>query len=182
MRPGILPFFLEESMNEQNMPKADFYTSIVLTAFGAVVLVMSIQMPSMTEQSHNPYAAPGIVPGLLGAVIALLGGVMFIRSIRKGGTRKITGEAISRAFRDDTTLRMGKTILLCVAYALLLGKLPFTPLTAFFVLIFVLFFEYDRKETFRSQGKKGIIAALLAVSTAAAVYVVFFYLFLVNLP
>ncbi len=169
-------------MDERSMPKADFYTSIVLTAFGAAVLVMCLQMPTMTETSHNPYAAPGIVPGLLGAVIALLGGFMFIRSLRQGGAGGISKGTVSGFLRDDTTLRMGKTIVLGVGYGFLLGHVPFVLLTALYVLIFVLFFEYDPKKNLRSQARKVAAAALLAVATAVSVYAVFFYLFLVNLP
>jgi len=170
-------------MKEENMPKADFYTSIILMAFGITVLILSLKMPTMAEQSKNPYAAPGIVPALLGIIIAFLSGIMFFRSIRKGGHRKqITGEAIKGFFIHESTNRMVKTILICVLYSLLLGHVNFVLLTTLFIFIFVLTFEYSFKESFKSQIRKVLMAAVLAVITSTTVYGVFVYLFLVNLP
>ncbi|GAB4221651.1 MAG: tripartite tricarboxylate transporter TctB family protein [Spirochaetales bacterium] len=170
-------------MKEENMPKADFYTAIVLMVFGVLVLILSLQMPTMAEQHKNPYSAPGIVPGLLGATIAFLSAIMFVRSIRKGGHRKqITGEAVKGFFTHESTNRMVKTILLCVLYTLLLGRVNFVLLTALFIFVFVLIFEYSFSHSFRSQIRKVLVAAILSVTTAATVYGVFFYLFLVNLP
>jgi putative tricarboxylic transport membrane protein len=150
-------------MTEQNMPKADFYTAVVLIAFGIAVMVISIKMPQMADQHRNVYSAPGIVPGLIGAVITMLSSVMLIRSIFKGSLKtKITGDAVSGFFKNEMTIRMVKTITLCVLYAVLLGKLPFAILTALFVFSFVLVFEYTRKETFRSQIRKIVFAFVLA--------------------
>lgn len=170
-------------MKEENMPKADFYTSIILMAFGILVLILSLQMPTMAEQSKNPYAAPGIVPALLGLIITFLSAVMFFRSIRKGGHRKqITGEAVKGFFTHESTNRMVKTILICVLYSLLLGHVNFVLLTTLFIFLFVLIFEYSFKESFRAQIRKVLMAGVLAIITSTAVYGVFFYLFLVNLP
>jgi cobalamin synthase len=170
-------------MKEENMPKADFYTGIGLMAFGILVLILSLQMPTMAEQSKNPYAAPGIVPGLIGAIITFLSGIMFFRAIRRGGHRKqITGEAIKGFFTHESTNRMVKTVLICVLYSLLLGHVNFILLTMLFIFVFVLTFEYSFRESFRTQARKVLMAAVLAIITSSAVYGVFFYLFLVNLP
>ena len=170
-------------MKEENIPKADFYTSIILVAFGITVLILSIKMPTLAEQNKNPYAAPGIVPGFIGAVIAILSSIMLVRSIRKRGHKeKISAASIKGFFFNESTARILKTIFLCVVYSLLLGHLPFILLTALFIFAFVLTFEYSFKESFQSQLKKVAMAALLAVLTSLSVYGVFFYLFLVNLP
>lgn len=170
-------------MKEENLPKADFYTSIVLMAFGILVLILSVRMPTMTEQSKNPYAAPGIVPGLLGATITFLSVIMFARAIRNGGhKRQINGEAVKGFFTHQSTNRMVKTILICVLYTLLLGRVNFVLLTTMFIFLFVLSFEYSFSESFRAQARKVLMAAVLAIITSGAVYGVFFYLFLVNLP
>jgi hypothetical protein len=69
-----------------------------------------------------------------------------------------------------------------VLYALLLGRLWFPLITFVFVFIFAMMFEYDFKSPISGQWKIPLFAAILALSTAAAVYFVFQYLFLVNLP
>ncbi len=170
-------------MKEENMPKADFYTSLILTAFGITVLILSIKMPTLAEQNKNPYAAPGIVPGFIGTIIAILSSIMLVRSIRKGGHKeKISAASMKGFFFNESTVRILKTILLCVVYSLLLGHLSFILLTSLFIFAFVLTFEYSLKESFRSQIRKVIMAALLAILTSLSVYGVFFYVFLVNLP
>ena len=170
-------------MKEENMPKADFYTAIVLMGFGILVLILSLEMPTMAEQSKNPYAAPGIVPGLIGAIIAFLSGIMLIRAIRKGGYKKqINAEVVKGFFTHESTNRMVKTVLICVLYSLLLGHVNFVLLTTLFIFVFVLTFEYSFRESFRAQARKVLMAAVLAIITSGAVYGVFFYLFLVNLP
>jgi len=152
-------------MKEENMPKADFYTGIGLMAFGILVLILSLQMPTMAEQSKNPYAAPGIVPGLIGAIITFLSGIMFFRAIRRGGHRKqITGEAIKGFFTHESTNRMVKTVLICVLYSLLLGHVNFILLTMLFIFVFVL-----TKEGTHGSGvghhhlKRGVRGVLLPV-------------------
>ncbi|OHE59102.1 MAG: hypothetical protein A2Z99_00505 [Treponema sp. GWB1_62_6] len=171
-------------MKEQNMRRADFVMSSFLIAFGVAVLILSLAMPRFQHLKINPYSVPGIVPGFLGAVIAFLGVVLFIRSVRQGGFRLALN---SRALRDflltEETRRISLTIVLGVAYALgLLGRVHFMIATGIFVFAFVMVFEYKRKEGFRAQWKTVLWGAILACVTSVSVYSVFAYLFLVNLP
>ena len=99
-------------MEERNMPRADLITSIILFAFGIAVLVLSIQMPRFEEEGVNRFSVPGIVPGFLGAIVAVLGVVLFIRSIiRKGYKLGVDGAAVSRFFKAEITKRFAVTIL-----------------------------------------------------------------------
>ncbi|MFQ3621151.1 MAG: tripartite tricarboxylate transporter TctB family protein [Spirochaetales bacterium] len=170
-------------MKEQNMPKADFFTSLVLLTFGLSIIVLSYKMPTLVEQSKNIYAAPGIVPGLLGIIISFLSLVLFFRSIKQKGYKIVISGSILKSFlTHEQTNRMVKTALICIVYTLLLGHLPFILLTFLFVFVFIVTFEYDRNIPLRSQLRKIGIALLLALLTALVVYAVFFYVFLVNLP
>ncbi|HOK19145.1 MAG TPA: hypothetical protein PK188_01520, partial [Thermosynergistes sp.] len=74
-------------MRETNLPKADFVTSIVVMTLGGGALVLSWMMPTFREVGAHRYSAPGVVPGFLGVVLLLLGGVLLVRSIRSGGYR-----------------------------------------------------------------------------------------------
>ena len=104
-------------MEERNMPRADFLTSIGLMAFGVAVLVLSIQMPRFEEQGVNRFSVPGIVPGFLGAIIGILGLVLFIRSITQQGYKLgLDAAAVNRFFRAEMTKRFAVTILVSVAY------------------------------------------------------------------
>ncbi len=171
-------------MKESNMPRADFITSIFLMGFGIAVLVLSSQMPTYEARGINPYSAPGIVPGFLGAIIALFGLILFIRSIMRGGHRLGIGAATVRTFfTAQQTGRLFLTLVISVLYALVLvGRIPYAIATAVYCFVFVLIFEFSFREPIVKQWKVLLFALILAVATAASVTAVFQYLFLVSLP
>jgi len=171
-------------MKESNMPRADFLMSILLMAFGVSVLVISIQMPRFEEFDANPYSVPGIVPGFLGAIIAGLGLVLFIRSIiQKGYNLGINGMTIGAWFRDDGTKRLGITLVFSLVYSLVfIGWLPYPVGTVLFIFGFIVAFEYEKGVPLKSQGKMLLIAFIVAAVSGLSIWAVFRYLFLVNLP
>jgi hypothetical protein len=171
-------------MKEKNMPKADFLTSILLIGFGIAVLVMSIQMPRLEDQKVNPYSVPGVVPGFLGAIVAFLGVILFVRSlIRQGYRLEITGRTIGDFFRHEETRRIALTIAISVVYGVvLIGRIPYELATGLYVAAFIVVFEYRWKEPLAGQGKTVALALLIGALTAAIVGLVFRYVFLVNLP
>jgi hypothetical protein len=171
-------------MQEKNMPRADLVTSVILIAFGVGVLVNSLQMPTFAEQGVNPYSAPGIVPGFLGAIVTVLGVVLFVRSILRKGHRLGVSRAATRAFLTaEMTKRFAVTIIVSVIYGLgLLGRLPYEIATTLYVFAFIFIFEYKWKLGFRAQWKRVLLAAVVALLAGFVVGSVFRYLFLVNLP
>lgn len=180
-------------MTEKSMVKADLVTSIVLVVFGIVVLVMSIQMPTMADRNQSIYSAPGVVPGFIGAMIILLSFSMLLRSLRKKAiaafkegalpTEAIGQEAIGQeAVGKEAGRRIFTTIAMCAVYSFLLGKIWFPIPTFAFIFVFIILFDYDFKAAFSSQTRKVLIAAIIALVTTAAVMLVFQKLFLVNLP
>ncbi|MHB9152884.1 MAG: tripartite tricarboxylate transporter TctB family protein [Spirochaetales bacterium] len=170
-------------MTEKSMTKADFVTSIVLLAFGITVVVMSVQMPTMADANQSKFSAPGIVPGFIGVMVTLLSFAMLIRSIKRKGMQEIVQKGAAKdLLAQETTSRILKTLVICVVYVLLLGKLWFPLPTALFIFAFIVMFEYDFKSAFRPQIKKIIVAFIIAVVATTLVTVVFQYLFLVNLP
>ncbi|KPJ76235.1 MAG: hypothetical protein AMJ54_12360 [Deltaproteobacteria bacterium SG8_13] len=171
-------------MKPENMPKADFITSILLMAFGIWVLVHSIQMPRFENLEANPFSVPGIVPGLLGVVIFLLSLVVFLRSLKQKGYRLgINAAVIANASKDASMQRMLVTILVCSFYAMgLIGRTNYYLATFLFVLAFLLVFQYRQSQKQQALGKLIALSVLQAVLTAGAVGAVFRYLFLVELP
>ncbi len=170
-------------MQEKNMPRADFVTSVLLTAFGIAVFVLSYTMPRLEEQNINPYSAPGVVPMFLGAVNTLLGLVLFVRSlVRRGHHLGINGATIKAFFTADMSRRVVLTVGLSVAYGLLLGRVPYAVATGLYILAFILLFEYRWRDSLRSQLKGVAVALLIAVLASGAVAATFRYVFLVNLP
>jgi len=167
-------------MNEKSLVKADFYFSIVIIAFGIAAVTLAQKMPPIPK---DPYSAPGVLPTLLGVIIAGLGLVLLIRSlVRTRGKVWVPGKSYKAFIDDSSTQRMIITIALCISYVILLGKIFFPLLTFLFVFLFIFIFEYDRKTPFRTQKKKFLIAVFVAICSSVSITAVFQYLFLVRLP
>ena len=171
-------------MEERNMPRADFITTIGLIAFGVAVLVLSIQMPRFEEQGVNRFSVPGIVPGFLGSIVALLGLVLFIRSIiRKGYKLGVDAAAVKRFFTAEMTKRFAVTILVSVAYGWgLIGRINYEISTLIYIFAFIVIFDVKWRQGIKTQWKKILIAFIIAVLVAGIVGTTFRRLFLVNLP
>jgi len=189
-------------MTESTMNKADFYTSIVLLILSLGIIIISIQMPSMTERNESQWSNPGVVPTFIGIALFLLSGSMLLRAIKRGilkkneninsdsnnGTISVEDASSISKSPDKNSLfsnpyfRILITIVLCSLYASVLGKIWFPFATFVFIVLFIVVFEFDPKKSLRSQGKKLLWAMVIAACTSAAVTIVFQYLFLVNLP
>ena len=67
--------------------KADFLSALVWMAFGLAVVIASWRMDRLESQGATLYTAPGLVPGVLGAVLLLFGVLLAVRAARAGGYR-----------------------------------------------------------------------------------------------
>jgi hypothetical protein len=162
------------------MAKADFLTALAIIALGLGALVESYRMPRFEQLGANPYTVPGIVPGLIGAVIAGLGAILLIRAWRHGGWRLGGGGDLATG---AAARRLYLCLLLTLGYAAgLVGTLPFWLATGLFVFLFIALFEWPAGETGGGRPRRIAIAALLAVAVTVAVTAIFQYLFLVRLP
>jgi len=171
-------------MQQKNMVKADFVTSIVLLVFGTAILILSIQMPRFEGLGVNPYSVPGIVPGLLGLILLILGLVLLIRSImRKGYQLGLTIDIIKQYFKDESTRNFLLALIFSLVYGVfLLTRIPYSLATGLYILFFILVFEYRPKENMSSQKKTILYSLVEAIFVSAGVTLVFRYLFLVDLP
>jgi putative tricarboxylic transport membrane protein len=165
------------------MVKADFVTGLVLIALGIATVVESLRMPRFEDLNIEPYTVPGLVPGALGAVILLLGAVLFLRAARAGGWRLGAGGATRTWSADPGSRRLALSMALCLGYAgLLVGRLPFWLATFTFVLAFVVLFEWPLATASGERVRRLLIALVYALAVAAAVTLVFQEVFLVRLP
>ncbi len=180
----VPPLFEDDTMKDSNMPKADLLMSILLIVFGITILIVSIGMPHFEELDANPYSVPGVVPGFLGGIIAVMGFVLLIRSLsRKGYKLGITGRSIKEWITDESTRRLLITLGLSLIYALVfIGWLPYAVGTVLFIFAFVVVFEHKKGVPLREQKRMLFKATLTSVISGVTIWVVFRYLFLVNLP
>jgi hypothetical protein len=165
-------------------PRADLIWALVWIAIGAAVFAGGFTMDRLERQNINPYTAPGLVPALLGIGIGVLGVILLMRSVRRGGLAAAE-DGRTPADRGRLAVALG----LCILYAgglvgrTLLGfHVPFWLATALFVFASILAFEWTDRRA-RGELARGIgIAAACAICTAAGVTAVFQEVFLVRLP
>ena len=180
-------------MNESNMSRADFITSVVLIAFGSGVMTMSARMPRLEERGINPFTAPGVVPFFLGTIITLLAIVLLVRSIIRKGWNLRLKDGIGAALKDRQLRRLLMTLALTLIYALvLIGNINYLIGTMLFIFTFIVLFEWKPVDgdvdeiTFaarlKANGRVLLWAGVEAVLAAGIIAAVFQYLFLVNLP
>ncbi|MBD3306521.1 hypothetical protein GF339_08975 [candidate division KSB3 bacterium] len=171
-------------MQERQMPKADFVTSIVLFIFSVTIIIMSIRMPLMEELGANPYSVPGIVPGFLGGILLFLSIILLVRSILKQGYQlNLHGKTIMAFVKDEASIRVLMTLFLSLIYGVgFLGNIPYVLATFLYVMAFIIIFEYRFDAPWQRRKKTIFFAGLQAVLVAGIVAAIFRYLFLVKLP
>lgn len=171
-------------MQARPLARADLITGLVLVAFGVAVLAESYGMPRLEERNIDPWTAPGLVPGMLGIIIALLGAVLTLRSFLAGALRpRVPLPADDAAEARASRARLLLCATLCLAYALLLvGRAPFWLATGLFVFAFIAVFEWRRGDDIRPRARKLTVAGVLAVAAMLAIPYLFERLFLVRLP
>jgi len=165
-------------------PRADFVGALVWIAFGVSIVGGSIAMDRMERFGAMGYMAPGLVPGILGAMLVVLGGLLLIRAVRQRAM-----SALSQSWRPSAEgramlVRSAIVTGLSLVYTLVLvgHGLPFWLVTVAFVFVFMLVF-YVPECREKGQTLRGLaISAIVAVATSATVTLVFEKVFLVRMP
>ena len=136
-------------------PRRDLVGGAFWLAAGCVVTVLSWQMDRMTQQGATLHTAPGLWPGIVGALLAVLGGALMLRSRHRA--QRIGWDA---AEPDETDYAPLPGFALAAAmffvYALLLvGRgLPFWLGTALFVTAFVFVFQLAQRKARQYRGSR----------------------------
>jgi len=170
-------------MEPKNMDKADFITSIFLVIFGLAIFLISIRMPTFRNLGANPYSAPGIVPSMLGAIIFILGMILFFRSITREGYKiNYSLNNIKKILIKRPIQRFLIALFLSLSYVFLLGKVDYFLLSGGYIFVFILAYELNIKKSIIQQNKTIIFALAEAVLIGGSIALVFRYLFLIRLP
>lgn len=167
-------------------PRSELREAFVWIALGALVVFGAWRMDRMTQQGGELYTAPGLWPGLVGLAIALLGGVLAWRALRRSRVSSWdAGEPDDADYAPGSQFTFAALFFFVYALLLVGHGLPFWLGTALFVTTYV--FVFRRAE--RLAGSRGgsargdaILAVTCGMVTAAAVTLVFEDVFLVRLP
>jgi hypothetical protein len=164
--------------------RADFVAALVWIALGLAIVAGALAMDRLERFGAKTYTAPGLVPGILGALIAFLGGVLLLRSVRRGAVAGFGEPWRLDAGARDMLARAALAIAITLVYTLVLvgHGLPFWLVTVAFVFVFMLLFDLPERRA-RGQTARGVlIAAIVAVATSAVVTLMFERVFLVRMP
>jgi hypothetical protein len=173
-----------EGDDERQPPQSDFKDAIGWTVLGIAILVGSVRMDRLESQNINPYTVPGLLPGLLGAVLILLGVLLALRSWRRGAFAGPAPAASSEQLEERK--RVAVVTALCFGYAVVLvgHGLPFWLASSIYIAISILVMQrISRDPQERVLGARVWAKAIvIALATSVITHVVFQELFLVRLP
>ncbi len=168
-------------------PRSDLRSGFFWVALGALIVLSSWRMDRLENQGATLYSAPGLWPGIVGLILALMGGALVWRSRRR--VRTSNAKAIVAA--DDgpqlvPRMHFWLAATMFFVYAVLLvGRgLPFWFGTWLFVTAYVWVFRRAQRapDVVFPQWRDALFALTCAVATATVVPFVFERLFYVRLP
>jgi putative tricarboxylic transport membrane protein len=146
---------------------------------GTAILIASWRMDRLTDRGINPWSAPGLTPGVVGALMALLALVLAVRALQGRSDAQRAGAAEAASWPSALL-----ALVLCLVFAGLgLGRgLPFAAEAALFIFVFTAAFSWKawraRKRLLRGTAQ----AAAVAVVAAVGIAWLFESVFLVRLP
>ena len=177
---------------ESGSARADLRQAVGWMLLGLAVLIGSITMDRLEQQNVNPYTVPGLLPGLLGIAMVFLGGVLALRSWRRGGLQApdVQTYPAVRASADTNAAeqrrRIWIVIALCVGYGVLLigHGLSFWLASTVYVTGSILVLQQLGRddEARRLSWASGLRALVIGAGAAVVTQLVFQELFLVRLP
>jgi hypothetical protein len=163
---------------ERPSPGADLLTGVALLALSIGIIAGALSMDRLERLEATIYTAPGLVPGILGLVLALLAAILIGRSLRAGVGGAMPPLEISEHWR------LGAALVLCLGFALgLVGHgPPFWLGAAIFTSAFVFVFQFPERRRAGTLGRGAIFAAGYGFIVGLAIHHLFQDVFLVWLP
>jgi len=175
-------------------PRGEWLGVAFWAGLGTTLFVASWRMDRLAHQGIAPWSAPGLLPGVVGALMVVFALVLAVQAWHgeKDGDDKAAQSGADPADPARPADPLGGwrgsllATVLCLAFAgFSLGHgLPFVVEAAVFILVFTALFRWA---AWRAAGRGAIVrglaqAAAVAVLAAAAIAWLFESVFLVRLP
>ena len=158
---------------------ADIAVATILLAIGIAQLVGGYTMDRLENRHIHPASFPGLVPMILGAVMAGMALMLLVGQIRTPQGRPPGGEGGD--FTREELLRLAGVGAVCLFYALVLvGNLHFWLASSLFIAVFTLLFEPAAPG--RNRWLRAAAIIVFAVVMGGAISMLFERAFLVRLP
>ena len=173
------PAAAETAADPAASARTDLLGGLGWLALGAAIVVGSWRMDRLQAQGVPPYAAPGLLPGLLGLAMLLFGTLLALRGWRHGG-HAATGAGW------QVPGRLALVLALCLTFGIVLvgHGLPFWAASALFVAAAILVLRRGEPgATGSGWGARPVaVAVLIGLAAGLGVTLVFQDIFLVHLP
>ena len=162
-------------------PRSDLVSGGVWAAIGVAITAGAWNMDRLDKQGVPPFAAPGLVPGILGVLITLTALVIVVRSLRRGALTP--AGAGDRAASPDWR-RAAVTLVLCLGFAAgLVGHgLPFWIAAPVYLFLHIAVLQWPERRASGQVGRGLAVAAGVALFAGVGIAMLFQHVFLVRLP
>jgi Ca2+/Na+ antiporter len=184
------------------MQRSDLIIGLILLAFGLFVVSESASMPRYANIGANPVTVPGLVPGILGGIVAFLGLIMALRALiaLRAGAQQTASPDQTEVFGVEAKVdqappsyvpepthasrrRLVTMFVMSLLFAgVAVGRLEFWLATFLFVFITIVLLELPRFRGARDAAVRLALALVVAGGVAWAIPYVFERIFLVRLP
>ena len=159
------------------MAMADRLSAVMFFTLGIALLIGGWTMDRLEIRQIHPASIPGLLPIILGALLAFCAVLLMISSYSKNS------DGAEMSFSGGSWTRLMLTAAVCCVYALgLVGTLSYTISTFLFTFVFALIFSFPVGGEGRAQAISVIGALALALFVALGSATMFRELFLVRLP
>jgi hypothetical protein len=161
-------------------PRADLVSGGIWVAVGIAIAIGSWTMDRLEKQGVPAFAAPGLVPGMLGVLITLAGLAIVLRSLRRGAMSSPAGaEPEAGAGWRRTAL----TLALCLGFAAgLVGRVPFWIAAPVYLFLHIFLLQLPERRAAGQLARGAVFAAVVAVVAGVTIAMLFQHVFLVRLP
>jgi hypothetical protein len=168
---------------------ADRIGGLIWFVFGVAVVYGSWMMDRLESMNIPPSTAPGVVPALQGIGFIIFALILMFRSEKRTIANTYAPDA-AEAAPDESRQKSfyWKRILLswglCLVYgAVLLGSgIHYWALTAAFLFLHAILLDDTEQVPARPTPRRVVVAAIMALTIATIVTLIFRYIFLVRLP
>jgi hypothetical protein len=163
-------------------PRSDLLSGAAWTLIGIAIAVGSWNMDRLEKQGVPAFAAPGLVPGILGVLIALAALAIVIRSLRRGA---LAAPQLAAGPADaQGRARTGLALLLCLGFAggLVGHGLPFWLAASTYLFLHIFLLQLPERRAAGQVGRGMAVALAVALAAGVTIALLFQYAFLVRLP